>query len=141
MTQEDIADWIGVSRLFARYSLALDTGDIDGIVSCFHPEGSLESPILGKVEGHANITAFAERFAGLRRGGAQLRHVVTNLQVASNGETARASAYLSTFLTQDGETRVLPPGVYDCSLVRTETGWVFVTRMLQMDAAYTLPFK
>jgi hypothetical protein len=135
------ADWIDVHRLFARYAFALDSGDAEGIVSCFHPQGSLESPVLGKIEGHANIADFARRFAGLQRGGAQLRHVITNLQVERHGDTARASAYLSTFLTHNGETRVLPPGVYDCELAKAESGWVFMTRMLRMDASYTLPFK
>ena len=57
-----IEDRLAIDDLFVRYATALDGGDVDGIVSCFTEDGSLESPVVGVRVGQAAIRAFAEQF-------------------------------------------------------------------------------
>jgi len=138
MAKPSVSDRLEIDDLFVRYVCALDEGDVDTVVDCFAEDGSLESPVAGTHKGHAAIRAFAERFARYRTGGAQLRHVVSNLRIDVAGDRAHARCYLVVFLTRNGESRVIPPGQYDCDLVREQGAWRFAHRVVAHDSAYVL---
>src|SRR5438067_12858379 len=72
-----LEDRLAINDLFVRYTTALDRGDVETLVDCFMPDGSLDSPAVGRHAGHAAIRAFAERFARFHERGAQLRHVIS----------------------------------------------------------------
>jgi len=72
----DIEDRLAIGDLFVRYTTALDRGDVETLVDCFTPDGSLDSPAVGQHSGHAAIRVFAERFARFNERGGQLRHVI-----------------------------------------------------------------
>src|SRR5437764_2208802 len=93
-----LEDRLAINDLFVRYTTALDRGDVETIVDCFTPDGSLDSPAVGRHAGHAAIRAFAERFARFHERGAQLRHVVSNLTAEIDGDRARATCYLLNVL-------------------------------------------
>ena len=129
-----VQDRLAIEDLFVRYTTALDRGDVETLVDCFTPDGSLDSPAVGSHAGHAAIRAFAERFAAFNRRGAQLRHVISNLAVEIDGERARATCYLLNILTRDGESRLLAPGRYECDLVKSADGrWRFQRRVVILD--------
>ena len=86
-----LEDRLAIDDLFVQYTTALDRGDVETLVDCFTPDGSLDSPAVGRHAGHAAIRAFAERFARFHDGGAQLRHVISNLAVEIDGEHATAT--------------------------------------------------
>jgi uncharacterized protein (TIGR02246 family) len=133
-----IEDRLAINDLFVRYATALDDGDVEGIVSCFTEDGALESPVVGVRSGRAGIRAFAEQFAAFHAGGAQLRHVLTNLAVTVDGNTARATCYLVNIITRDGQSRMGPPGRYDCRLARVNGAWLFQHRLVALDAEFKL---
>ena len=85
MSLAELEDRIAINDLFVRYTTALDRGDVETLVACFTPDGSLDSPAVGRHSGHAAIRAFAERFARFHERGAQLRHVISNLAVELDG--------------------------------------------------------
>ena len=127
-----------IHDLFVRYTTALDRGDVETLVDCFMPDGSLDSPAVGQHSGHAAIRAFAERFARFHERGAQLRHVISNLAVAIEGERARATCYLVNILTRNGKSELLAPGRYECDLVKSEGKWRFQRRVVILDHDITL---
>ena len=57
-----VEDRFAIQDRFIRYATALDGGDVDGVVSCFAEDASLESPVVGVRVGQAAIRAFAEQF-------------------------------------------------------------------------------
>jgi hypothetical protein len=63
-------------------------------VSCFTADGSLISPAVGSHAGEAALREFARRFARFRGRGPQLRHMISNLAAAIDGERAQATCYL-----------------------------------------------
>jgi uncharacterized protein (TIGR02246 family) len=134
----DIEDRIAISDLFVRYTTALDRGDVETLVDCFTPDGSLDSPAVGQHSGHAAIRAFAERFARFHERGAQLRHVISNLAVELDGDRARATCYLVNFLTRNGKSELLAPGRYECDLVKSDGKWRFQRRLVILDHDITL---
>jgi uncharacterized protein (TIGR02246 family) len=134
-----IEDRFAIIDLFVRYTTALDAGDIDTIVTCFTEDGTLESPAVGKYAGHAGIRAFSERFAAMHKRGVQLRHVVSNFAMTVDGETARATCYLTCIITMDGNSQLMPPGRYECDLRKVGGAWLFRHRLVIMDAPFALP--
>jgi uncharacterized protein (TIGR02246 family) len=134
----DLEDRLAINDLFVRYTTALDRGDVETIIDCFTPDGSLDSPAVGRHAGHAAIRAFAERFARFHERGAQLRHVISNLAVEIEGDHARASCYLLNVLTRYGKSELLAPGRYECELVKSAGAWRFQRRVVILDHDITL---
>jgi 3-phenylpropionate/cinnamic acid dioxygenase small subunit len=133
-------DWFDVHNVFIRYATALDACDVDGVVSCFESDAWIESPVLGRFEGHTGVRDFALRTVQLKNEqGVQFRHVVSNLRVECNGDRARARCYLLDFLTRAGSTELLSPGEYECGLRKTQGAWRFTSREVTMDRIFSLP--
>ena len=133
-----IEDRLAINDLFVRYTTALDVGNVETVVGCFTEDAVLESPVIGVISGHEAIRAFAGRFAGLREDGTQFRHMITNLAAEIENRRARATCYLLVLITRDGKSRQLPPGRYECNLVKDDGQWRFRRRVVFHDHAYTL---
>ena len=140
MAAGSIEDRLAINDLFVRYTNALDAGEVETVVNCFTSDATLESPVIGVIAGREAIRAFAERFAAQLAGGQQFRHMITNIaaEIAAAGNRARASAYLLVFITQGGKSRRLPPGRYECDLVKEGGAWRFSRRVVFHDHDYTL---
>lgn len=133
-----IEDRLAIESPFVRYTTALDNGAVETVIGCFTEDAVLESPAIGTIAGHAAIREFARRFAAMREGGTQFRHMISNFAVAISGETAHATCYLLVLITRDGASRRLPPGRYECDLVKQSGRWRFRRRVVFHDHAYTL---
>ncbi len=140
MAAASLDDWFAGNNLFIRYATSLDHCDVEAVVACFEPDGTIESPVLGRFAGAAGIRAFAQRTVRMKQEqGAQFRHVVSNLRVDVDGERASARCYLLDFVTHGGKTDLLSPGEYECALKRTAGTWRFADRRVVMDRAFALP--
>ena len=140
MKPASITDWFEVHNLFVRYTTSLDACETEGVVACFAADGWLESPVLGRFDGHAGIRDFVARTIKIRdeRGG-QFRHVVSNLRVDTEGDRGVARCYLLDYLTVGGTTDLLSPGEYECELTRAEGQWRFASRVVRMDRSFPPP--
>jgi uncharacterized protein (TIGR02246 family) len=133
----DLADRIAIADLFTRYCGALDNGEVETVVGCFTADAELKSPMID-LEGHAAIRDFVGRFAAQRAAGVQFRHMVTNVAATIDGERATATAYLLVLISQNGTHHTLPPGRYECDLVKEGGAWRFSRRLVLHDHEYTL---
>jgi uncharacterized protein (TIGR02246 family) len=133
----DVQDRAAIHDLFTRYCCALDNGEIETVVACFTQDAALKSPVID-IKGHAEIRAFAGRFAAQRAAGTQFRHFVTNIDATIDGDRASATAYLLVVISQDDAHRTLPPGRYECDVVKQNGQWRFSRRTVFHDYAYTL---
>jgi uncharacterized protein (TIGR02246 family) len=132
-----LEDRAAIHDLFTRYCCALDNGEIETVVDCFNADAALKSPVID-IKGHDEIRAFAGRFAAQRAAGTQFRHMVSNIAVDIDGARATATAYLLVLISQGGSHRTLPPGRYECDLVKEHGVWCFARRTVFHDHAYTL---
>src|SRR4051812_14269764 len=112
MAAPSVEDRFKINDIMVRYTTCLDAGDTEGVVSCFTPDGVVDSPISGSYEGHERIRFFASRNAdNKKQNGAQLRHVISNMVIDVQGDQAHAQWYLLDFLTTRGKkTELLSPG-------------------------------
>jgi uncharacterized protein (TIGR02246 family) len=139
MAKPSAEDRFAIADLFARYMWAIDGGDVETLVSCFTPDGALESPAVGKYSGRDNIRAFATRFAEFRNRGTELRHVLSNMLIDVEGDTGFAKCYLVVFQVRNGASKLLGPGRYECKLRKETDGeWRFEHRLVVMDHDYEL---
>lgn len=139
MGKPSVEDRLAIYDTFVRYMRAIDTGDIDTLVSCFTEDGALDSPAVGVYSGKKGIREFAARFAKFNERGSQLRHVISNMEIEMTGsDRAEVKCYLTAFVTHDGKSRLLAPGTYDCRLRKENGEWLFEYRLVRMDSDYTL---
>jgi hypothetical protein len=64
--------------------------------------------------------------------------MITNLAAKIERDRAHASCYLLVLISQDGKSRRLPPGRYECDLVKEDGQWYFRRRIVTHDHDYTL---
>jgi 3-phenylpropionate/cinnamic acid dioxygenase small subunit len=141
LANPSIEDRLAIEDLFIRYTTALDSGDVEGVVACFTEDGWLDSPIVGRHQGQEELRIFAEKTAQpIRQKGARFRHVVSNFRIEMLGiGRARAQCYLLDYVTIEGETTLLSPGEYDCEAVKVQGEWRFASRLVRMDRVFAIP--
>ena len=132
-----LEDRAAIHDLFTRYCCALDNGEVETVTACFSEDAALKSPVID-LKGTDEIRAFAGRFAAQRTAGTQFRHMDTNIAVAIDGDRATATAYLLVLISKDGSHRTLPPGRYECDLVKIGDAWRFSRRVVFHDHDYVL---
>jgi hypothetical protein len=136
----DPIDRIEIHDLVARYNLAIDTGDVEGWVATFTPDGVFDG-IVGQFAGAAALRRFASAYASdpayERYRVAQ--HWVNNLVVDGQGDRARLRCqHLLVAPTATGGEVILV-AAYDDELVRTPEGWRFALRRVRAAGGAECP--
>ena len=134
-TRPSVEDRLGVQDLIARYAWALDTGDVEGVVGCFTPNGEVIEEVFedpDRWEGHAGIRALAEHYR-TAAGFPGRQHHVSQSQLT--GDSQRCHVRSFAFVT---ECRGEPPytlrftGYYDDEIVKVEGQWLFSRRIIRL---------
>jgi ketosteroid isomerase-like protein len=119
--------------VIARYAHTVDERDIEGILTCFAPDGRIEfegGRITG--EGHDGIRkAFEEAFArpGLAPP-ATSTHLMANTLVTIDGDTAHAETQGVAYLASTALGTVVTRGLrYSDDLRRGADGWRITRRV------------
>lgn len=129
-----IADQLAIRDVISRYAWALDTGDVEGFVTCFCSDGALvwdsfETPM--RWQGHDALRHFATFFRDLPTSAGRQHHV-TNTIVSPSPDGARARSYAAVALRQgDGPHLLHVMGYYE-DLFRQEDGkWSLAERVIR----------
>lgn len=126
LTADDI---VAIQQLTAAYCHHMDDGNGEGVASLFVDDGVLEIVGLVRSAGRDEIIANSSVFPQVMPGG---RHIVQNVLVEGDGDTATVRAYLSNVVAGDTPTAV-QTGRYHDEVVRTDQGWRFRHRTLTLD--------
>lgn len=122
-------DVVAIQQLAAAYCHHMDDGDGEAVASLFVDDGVLEIVDLVQSTGHDEIAANSSVFPQVMPGG---RHIVQNVWVDGDGDSATLRAYLSNVTAGDTPTAV-QTGRYNDEVVRTDDGWRFSRRTLTLD--------
>jgi ketosteroid isomerase-like protein len=130
-TLQLLLDERDITRLCYRYGSTLDDRDWAGLRTCFTDDAVTEYEGLGEFTGYDAIEKVCQAALGpLDRS----QHLIGNVVVAVDGDTATAQCYLHAQHvktgTPGGDLYVLA-GRYTDSLARTPDGWRFTRRRLE----------
>ena len=122
------ADITMIQDLNARYALALDYPQNGGedLVDLFAKDGIFTIPEMSMVvQGRDEIRIFAE---GIHETIPGLHHVITNIAVDTNGDTATGRAEVNEFMLRKEAIYNNIHGWYEDEYVRDECRWLFKVR-------------
>jgi 3-phenylpropionate/cinnamic acid dioxygenase small subunit len=130
-----VEDRLEIYELISMYAMSYDHHMIDEHVSLFTEDGTLV--LTHEAVGHEAIRKMTgERRAMIAEKGIQNRHFIVNtvLDEVSEDEVDAVSNFLVTWQFDD---KPMPEpnytGVYIDKIVRTEEGWKFKHRRIQID--------
>jgi 3-phenylpropionate/cinnamic acid dioxygenase small subunit len=122
MTGPDLLDRQEIAELCIRYTFALDAKDWTLLASCFAPRPAFVHP-GGRLEG---FEAILERTSAALNPLDRTQHLLGNIDVDVDGDTARSSCYFHAQHvragTPGGDLYVIA-GRYQDTLTRTDAGW------------------
>lgn len=126
-------DLVAIQQLYARYNHLVDSGRGADWADLFVDEGTLDTGMGITVDGTREARAeFGDNVPLMMPGS---RHVLSNVWIDGDGDTASGTAYLQLWVADEAAgTKVLVSGRYVDTLRRTGDGWRFVTRELVPDA-------
>ena len=124
-------DRLDIMDLIARYAHTLDSGDLDGYVNNFAPDGLL----FGNHRGHAAIREYVAmlmrqgRAGPLSNGDVAYRHFVGSPTIDGNGDRATVHSYL-LWVNMGSDPPVSSAAEYTDECVKLDGKWVFQSRTL-----------
>ena len=134
-------DYAEIQQLYARYNVAIDTGDAEAYAATFTPDGMFNN-FTGRDALIGFIKTWRERLNGASR-----RHWNSNLLISGDTKTASGSVYLMLLDVSTKPATIVAVGSYTDSLIKTSDGWRFTKRTTHMEgtppatAAPTPPSK
>ena len=123
-------DYIDIQQLYARYNIAIDTGDGDGWAATFTPDGVFNNTN----KGHDALVQFIKDWRE-KRDGANRRHLNSNMALTPTADGANGAIYLLLLNVGVRPATIATTGVYEDVLVRTPQGWRFKSRIVHADPA------
>jgi ketosteroid isomerase-like protein len=124
-----------INNLLFDYNIAIDSGDIDGFLATFMPDGAFDG-IHGRFEGTAELRRFVTaywtepEFARLR--GTQ--HWLTNIRIRVSGDSATSYCYGTVLSQGTADNKVMGTWHYRDKITRLDGEWKFSER-------YVRPFE
>ncbi|WP_203336433.1 nuclear transport factor 2 family protein [Nocardioides limicola] len=120
----EISDRLEITALITRYTRAVDTAQFDGIDEVFLDDAELDySSAGGPVTTPAQAKPFIANLLGFER----WQHVIGQVEITLDGDTAHATAYFINPMVakgaDGGEQLWEVGGYYHHDLVRTPDGW------------------
>ena len=127
-------DQLAIRDVIARYCWSLDTGDVEGLVSCFASDGVLvwdafDVPL--QWQGAAALRHFAS-FLRDQPATAGRQHHVTNVLLEADGDGARGKAFVAVAMRQgEGPHRLNVMGWYEDHFRRENGQWKLARRTIR----------
>jgi uncharacterized protein (TIGR02246 family) len=126
-------DYFEIQQLYARYNIAIDSGDAEGWAATFTPDG-----VFNTFSGHDALVGFVKTWRE-KLNGATRKHWNNNLQITGTSREATASVYLILVDFSTKPPSILTTATYTDSLVKTKDGWRFTKRTTKGDNAPPAP--
>lgn len=115
-----------IKQLTARYNRAFDSTDVPAYLATWTEDGFFERSNAGRsYQGHQELEELVTTFP------VDGRHVTSDYIVTVDGDRAESSSHL-VYLDKEQGFSVSMFGIYADELVRTDEGWKFSSRRLQV---------
>jgi ketosteroid isomerase-like protein len=133
------ADYEDIRQLHARYSFAVDFGDLDAFAECFTPDATFAETGLPEglpdqlhLRGRAQLRDFLRQFHTTGRG--HLRHWSSPPLIDGAGDTATGQAFLMVLRPGSAPAAgVVLTGLYRDHYQKVDGRWYFAERIFSAD--------
>jgi ketosteroid isomerase-like protein len=128
----ELADLEAIRTLTARYGLAVDTFDLEGVMAVYADDATLDLSALGMpvLEGKAALREF---YDGSIQGMDTQIHLVANHVIALDGpDAAHGTHYVLANANLKDGTKILVHGLHTDTYRKGASGWQVATRTLSM---------
>jgi uncharacterized protein (TIGR02246 family) len=126
MAELSIEDRVMIGDLIARYARTLDSGNLDGYVNNFAPDGVL----FDAHRGHDAIRAYVATVIARRQADPnRTRHFVGAPTIDGDSERATVHSYL-LWIKEGAELPISEAAEYNDVVVKLNGRWVFASRTL-----------
>jgi hypothetical protein len=126
-------DYFEIQQLYARYNIAIDSGDAEGWAATFTADGVFNTSV-----GHDALVNFVKTWRE-KLGGATRKHWNNNLLITGNSKEASGNVYLILVDISTKPPSILATATYTDSLVKTKDGWRFTKRTTKGDSPPAAP--
>ena len=126
MAELSIEDRVMITDLIARYAHTLDSGDLDGYVRNFAPDGVL----FEAHRGHDAIRTYVAGVIARRQADPnRTRHFAGAPTIDGDSERATVHSYLM-WITEGAELPIHEAAEYNDVVVKRDGRWMFQSRVL-----------
>lgn len=125
-----------VEYLLYEYARRVDAGDFRGVGALFEQATfRTETPDgIAVLEGAVEVTEGMQAMVRVQHDETPgTRHLVTNVTVSVDGDTASASSSFTVMQAVDGELRPVVVGRYEDRFERGPAAWRFTDRLVRTD--------
>src|SRR5215467_3408266 len=129
-------DYNDIQQLYARYNLAIDTGNGEAWAATFTPDGVFNNTN----KGHDALVQFIKDWRE-KRDGANRRHLNSNMVLTPTSDGAKGAIYLLLLNVGVRPATIATTGIYEDVLLRTPQGWRFKSRVVHADPAPKVELK
>jgi hypothetical protein len=125
-------DRLDIMDLIARYAYTLDSGDLDGYVNNFAPDGVLFEHHKGQaaIREYVGMLMSQGRAGPLPNGDVAYRHFVGSAVIDGEGDRATVHSYL-LWVNMGSDPPVSAAAEYTDQCARLDGHWVFQSRSLR----------
>jgi 3-phenylpropionate/cinnamic acid dioxygenase small subunit len=127
-----VDDFAEIQQLYARYSRTLDEKRHEEWLDCFTEDGVVEGPNFGRYGGREQLRQFLVKYRSETKM-FQMRHVISNLEVEIQGDSATGSCYILHYRTYRGHPELSAIGSYHDHLRKVGGKWLFADRKATWD--------
>jgi ketosteroid isomerase-like protein len=135
---DEAADTLAIMDLANRFEVAFDHGDIEASVEMWTDDGVFEHP-SGTYTGKDAYREWANAFYQQAQQGGGSHHLLTNILVDVEGDTATMTSYLTLIVGVVSPTPVIISGEFTDSVVRVGGEWKFQRRTLVVFTQFGPP--
>jgi len=126
-------DYVEIQQLYARYNVAIDSGDGEGWAATFIPEG-----VFNTFNGHDALVGFIKTWRERMNGG-NMRHWNSNLVITPAPGGATGTVYLLLVNVGVRPPVIAQAATYQDELVKTAQGWRFKKRTTKAEGPPAAP--
>jgi len=138
---QNVADYLEVMQLIARYARALDTHDAEAEANCFIRDGvhvartKDGAQVVAAVQGREALKAAAQKRAASAKPDARGRHNIINPLIELDGDRGVVQAYYLGTTNRESGVTVNTTGEYRITLRKEDGKWKFAERASILDFA------
>ncbi len=126
---DDLAE---IQQLYSRYARTIDEKRHEEWLDCFTEDGVVEGPNFGRYVGRDQLRQFIAKYRA-ETAMFQVRHVITNVNVEVQGDSAVGNCYVLHYRTHRGRIELSAIGTYQDALRKTDGKWRFADRKAAWD--------